>query len=248
MKLGDTPMPSAPYQSLSDRRRPLGRRAATLGLVAVIHGLLVIALVLLAPPQPHRTATAKVFEMVQLAAPRPVPEVATRTNHPAGGEAPAKAATAPPPTIPSKLFDTELFAGVDITKLPNHRNDRATESAGTGGTGNDSTADYGPDAGPGGETLYQAEWYTEPTHAELAYYLPNGAPQNSWAMIACRTVEKYRVDDCRELGDSPAGSGLAGALRRAAWQFRVLPPRINGRLQVGAWVRIRIDFTQSAAG
>ncbi|MEY2884737.1 MAG: hypothetical protein RL490_2461, partial [Pseudomonadota bacterium] len=93
-----------------------------------------------------------------------------------------------------------------------------------------------------------AEWQREPTNAELAYYIPRGAPPNSVALIACRTAPRNLVEDCVELGETPRGSGVARAMVNAAWQFRVKPPRKGGEAMVGAWVRIRISFSERSAG
>ena len=95
--------------------------------------------------------------------------------------------------------------------------------------------------GPHGELLYNAEWAREPTDAELAGYLPKNAP-DGWGLIACKTIPGNRVDDCVELGQSPPGSHLASAVRQAAWQFHVRPPRKGGKPLIGEWVRIRIDY------
>jgi len=97
--------------------------------------------------------------------------------------------------------------------------------------------------GPHGEPLYAAEWYREPTNKELETYLPKTMPEGGgWGMVACRTAERFRVTDCVELGQGPPGSHLAGAVRQAAWQFLVRPPRVGGKTLVGEWVRIRIDY------
>jgi len=97
---------------------------------------------------------------------------------------------------------------------------------------------------PNGEPLYAAEWYREPTNQELSTYLPKTMPEGGgWGLVACRTVERFHVDDCVELGQGPPGSHLAGAVRQAAWQFLVRPPRVGGKVMVGEWVRIRIDYT-----
>lgn len=116
-----------------------------------------------------------------------------------------------------------------------------SEAAASNGAGDTPTAGKGPH----GETLYAAEWYRRPRDAELSPYIPDRARGvEGWGEIACRTVARYRVEDCQELGDFPRGSGYAGAVRQAAFQFLVKPPRVNGVLQVGTWVRIRITYTQ----
>jgi len=131
----------------------------------------------------------------------------------------------------------EDFAASDIGKMKGRQ--------ASGGTpGQDSAAVYGPGEGPGGAQLYNAQWYREPTSTELGGYLPADMPRNGYGLIACQTIEDFHVDHCRVLGERPLGSGLGQAVRRAAWQFRVIPPRINGRAQLGAWVRIRIDYIE----
>lgn len=99
---------------------------------------------------------------------------------------------------------------------------------------------------PDGTPLYAAQWFRRPTHAELSFYLPPHMPTDGWGLIACKTVAEHHVDDCVELGSSPPGSHLAGAVRKAAWQFLVRPPRLGGKELVGAWVSIRIDYSEKA--
>jgi protein TonB len=226
---------------------PRARRILAFAIVVVVHILLALMLLFLTP-EIKKAVLPKVFEMSSYDAPKPAPTVAKKRT--AAAKPTPKTPKAPPvdttPAPDARLFDKQLFDAIDITKIPNRRAEMqaGTDTATTQG---DSTASYGPGQGPGGQTLYNAEWHREPTDAELAYYLPNGVPRGAWAVIACRTIANYRVEDCQELGDSPPGSRLAGAIRQAAWQFRVRPPRINGKPQVGAWVRIRIDFSEEGS-
>ncbi len=94
---------------------------------------------------------------------------------------------------------------------------------------------------PNGEPLYAASWYREPSDDELRGYLST-ASGPGWGLIACRTVPDYRVEDCVGIEEYPFGSQINRAVLAAAWQFRVRPPRRSGRLLVGSWVRIRIDY------
>ncbi len=94
---------------------------------------------------------------------------------------------------------------------------------------------------PNGEPLYAAAWYREPEDRMLGAYLST-AQGPGWGLIACRTAPDYRVEDCVALDEYPQGSQIARSVLAAAWEFRVRPPRRGGRMLVGAWVRIRIDY------
>ncbi len=146
-----------------------------------------------------------------------------------------------PSPLPFLVIDSQQMAAADIGKMP-----KKGAEDGASGQGS-SAAVAGPGEGPGGVQLYEAEWYRRPTHAELASYLPGNAPSSGWGLVACKTVDHYHVENCQALGESPMGSGFARAVRLAAWQFLVLPPRVNGKVMVGSWVRIRIDYTRSVA-
>lgn len=117
-------------------------------------------------------------------------------------------------------------------------------SYGPADTGNPRTAGDSQRVGtaPNGEPLYAARWYREPTDQELAGYLST-ANGPGYALIACKTVAGYYVEDCVLQSEGPQGSMMGRAVLAAAWQFRVRPARVNGREQFGSWVRIRIDYT-----
>jgi hypothetical protein len=134
------------------------------------------------------------------------------------------------------LTRAEMAKG-DIGKV---RGKALAGAAGGAGSGDQAA----PGDGPGGERLYNPDWFRKPTDTELATYLPKHNPGDGWGAIACRTIENHRVEDCQILGESPGGSGYGRAALNAAWQFQVIPPRINAKPQLGVWVRIKIEYTQ----
>ena len=142
---------------------------------------------------------------------------------------PSKPTIAPPPK-PSKKpwieMSSDELATADLSKI---------SAAGAGGAGDSEVVGRGPN----GDPLYAAEWAREPTNAEINGYWPRNV--TGWGLVACKTLPNDRVDDCVELDQSPRGSHLASAVRQAAWQFRVRPPRKGGHPLIGAWVRILIE-------
>jgi len=251
-------MHAVPYQpsgyqpNASIRSRVISFILALAAAVLLIFMLVKMGAISLQKEAEHQTV------MLQFQPPPPPQIQARHSKNPTSNKrashgnlpTPASSATvtAPkPPSLPWNVtpLTSAEFASADIASKPTRSEAAPTQVAGGSGndTGKDSAAVYGPGDGPDGQQLYNAEWYTHPTDAQLAFYMPHtGAPTGSWAMIACRTIEHYHVEDCRELGETP-GTGLARALRQAAWQFLVRPPRVNGKPMIGAWVRIRFDFT-----
>ena len=229
------------------------RRLTSLLLALAINGLLLLALLAINPQliRPRKESRMPVsFSM------EPSPEPARQNDSrrdkaeeketvkapPTPEKAKAPAEQEPPaarPELPFLVLSSKDFAGSDIRALPKGATGKPS--------GGESAATYGPGEGPGGEQLFNADWFRRPTDAELSTYIPANAPPDGWGMVACQTVEDNRVENCRAIGESPMGSGFARAVRQAAWQFRVIPPRIGGRPQIGAWVRIRIDYIRGVA-
>lgn len=220
-------------------------RGVAFAIVVLVHLLLALMLILVTPPGPKKRNdnTPSTFILLPNAEPQRARKAAARAKPKVATPRPSTTPIPPPekPAEPTKpvIFGELAYNAVDISRIPSV----APPGAADAGTGADADDAKGVGVGPGGVTLYKAEWAREPTTAELRFYMPRNQPENSWGMIACRTVPRNLVEDCVALDDWPHGSGISRALVNAAWQFRVRPPRINGQAQVGEWVRIRIDFS-----
>jgi hypothetical protein len=156
----------------------------------------------------------------------------------------------PPPSPDFIKVSKSEYDAMDLSKIPSNGGAGAAGATGSGsgqGQGAGSKGPIGPGAGPGGAQLYPVAWYREPYDSELAPYLAaaKSVPAGASAEIACRMIENYHVENCQILNENPRGTGLAKALRLAAWQFLVRPPRIDNKPQLGVWVRIRFDFRGS---
>ena len=233
-------LPATPERRAEWQRPSARQRALVIGLTLLAELLFLLLLLGFGPASltGREQSQPTLVDLINAPpAPAPAPAKSAETK--------AKAPPVPQPTTPklppSPLakspfvkLTSEEFAAADISKLGS--------AGGQGTSGGETSASVG--TGPGGATLYKAEWYREPTDAELAYYLPKSIAPGSWAQVACKTIPDNRVENCQAIGESPPGSGLGKALRLAGWQFRIRPPRIDGKPQVGTWVKVHIDFTR----
>ncbi|MFL9839401.1 hypothetical protein ABS767_00375 [Sphingomonas sp. ST-64] len=253
------PEPNHDPRPLKQRLRArFGDRALAVALAIAVElalGLVLLSIApkLLAPPE--ETVPMAVFGVTPDPVPDPDPED-TESAPPAPTEradpvpprpepeAAPPAAPLPPAPQPPAMLDIPLGGMPDIATLP-----RAS------GAPAPARRAYGPAAppadprdsrrvegrGPNGEPLYAASWFREPYDSELRGYLSTARPPG-WALIACRTVAEFRVDNCALLDEYPDGAQIGRAVLAAAWQFRVRPPRLRGQYQVGEWVRIKIIY------
>ncbi len=226
---------------------PLRRRVSGLALALGIEILLILAFLTLdfrskGPPEfaGGRLTTFDVAAERETAAKSLQKQAETTKTPPRPALPPIKPPiTLPPRPLPMLEVSKEFLDASDISKLGSKAPGAAQQLAQGSSPGDSQRVGTAPN----GEPLYAAEWYREPTNQQLAAYLPKTMPQGGgWGLIACRTIDRYHVDDCVELGNYPPGSHLAGAVRQAAWQFLVRPPRVGGKPLIGEWVRIRIDY------
>ncbi|MCW2365668.1 protein TonB [Sphingobium sp. B7D2B] len=181
--------------------------------------------------------------------PEPVPEPPQPPKQPV----PKPIVTPPAPRKPAFIeMKPDQMAAVDLRAIrpaapAPPAPARPATPMGPPNTGQPADTPLVDGTGPNGEPLYAASWYREPYPEELRGYLSTARSQG-WGMIACRTVADYRVADCVPVAEYPNGSDINRAILAAAWQFRVRPPRVGGKVLVGQWVRIRISYEQRPAG
>jgi protein TonB len=243
------------------------RKAASLGIALALEALILLLLLTIGTQivgDEDGEETVTKFEAVEFAAP-PEPEPASQPEQTSDPVTPQEPQPVPDQPLPQPLRPSPLALNPQPAPVPPPPAPAPPQpepkpspspkigarvnpgrSYGPADTGNPRNAGDSQQVGtaPNGEPLFAARWYREPTDSELAGYLSTANGPGS-ALIACKTVPDYYVEDCQLIGESPQGSQIGRAVMAAAWQFRVRPARVGGREQVGSWVRIRIDYSVS---
>ena len=247
-----------------DARWPGGRRrAGSIGLAVTLEVILLLVLLTLgsrSKVDPPRGETISTFD-VREQSPRPE-EVAdqpptAQADRPSPLTPPPKAVPSPSPLQmpPALVLPRPLTTPVPpapaqpVPATPTTpkitavmRSDMAAARGPQGSAGAPGDSQRIAGSGPNGEPLYRAQWYREPSPDELTGYLDDVAPP-AWALINCQTQPQFRVDRCVLVDEYPQGANMGRSVLAAAWQFRIRPPRVGGKVLAAAWVRIRIDYT-----
>ena len=248
-------------------RTEAGRRTLAISLALLIEGLLLLLLLsLTAEKQPGKKEQAikvldfKAEEVSEDAAERSSPEPEPRAEERPAEQRPAPEEVLPPrlaeplppqPAEPKVLPPAPVnipaaderppLAEIPRAAMPPAPPNRPVYGPPDTGGSSASLDTERVGTAPNGEPMYAAAWYRRPRPEQLRGYLST-ASGPGWGLIACRTAPDYRVEDCVGLDEYPSGSQINRAVLAAAWEFKVRPPRLGGRLLVGSWVRIRIDY------
>lgn len=227
-------------------------------LALLVEALLILAVLSIGFTDQHPVKPGSTLVSVNIAAapdqapqkPAAKPDAARRPSVQQPPQA-AQPAPQPPvvqpaaPQVPAIIpLSKNEMAAFDIARIP--RQAAAAVAPGKAAMGPPDTGVPGDSkrvgSAPNGEPMYAAAWYREPYDSELRGYLST-ADGPGWALIACRTVADFKVDDCVGIDEYPLGSNMLRAVLAAAWQFKVRPPRVGGVSRVGEWVRIRIEYS-----
>lgn len=249
------PGPVTPY--VEQLNIGVGRRALAISLAVLISALLLLMLLTFGSVGKPDSRTERVsmvsLEASGIAGEAPEPSAAKAERSKQQPE-PKPQAEETPPTKPSEPQPLPAVQPVPappspapVVQQPSPAIARPVLRPGiygppnTGGSSSSFRDSERVGTAPNGEPLYAATWYRQPSDDELRGYLST-ASGPGWGLIACRTAPDYRVEDCVGLDEYPTGSQINRAVLAAAWQFKVRPPRLGGKLLVGSWVRIRIDY------
>lgn len=239
---------------LPDRRRITSFVLALAVEAALIALLLTFGPHFTAIPKPARSpSTFSLTPSAEEAATSPERHTTKQTARTSAAAATTSRSAPPvpvPPTAPAPwdgslpgVLPIELGAQ-NISKLkssapPEEKSDRDQT---------DSRLARGPGLAPDGQPYYMGDWYRAPTVAEIAPYLPRKRLFKGWGLIVCKTAPRYHVEDCRIVGESPAGSGMGRAALNMSWQFLLRPPRLGGKDLLGAWIGVRVDYLATVSG
>ena len=234
------------------------RRAAGLALALLIEGLLFLAILTLGQGNSGQKKVGEALTTVDFA-PEEAPEKEPEKTPPQPDKAAKPTAlprTVPPPRPDQRREFTPPFPlppSAAVIPLPKSPAAPAETSRIKAVVRDDMQGPVGPPNVPragdservgtraNGEPVYAARWYREPTDDELRGYLST-ASGPGWALISCKTAPGFRVEDCVLEDEYPSGAQIGRAVLAAAWQFKVRPPQVGGRVLVGEWVRIKISY------
>lgn len=225
-------------------------RAGALGLTLAAYALMLAVILLFGGGPLARPKAEETLNTILIAPPEPPrsPPPLQQPSHREGGSPKLLKPSPEPALVPDTAAPAVISPVIDLPKTvlaldgpagaASGTSNAGGAGSGTGGTGTGT----GSQSGSGGVKIYRAEWQKLNTAEELHRYVPRGAPAQGVGEIVCRTAKNFGVTDCRILAEAPKGSGYGKAVLSISHLFRVKPPLVDGKPQIGAWVFIPIYY------